>query len=82
MKTLVIAALIISICTACTKTDETERVLKNNGFTKIHLTGYQFFSCDGKDLFHTGFTAISPSGHPVKGVVCSGLLKGATIRFN
>jgi hypothetical protein len=67
---------------ACSDAPTAERVLRENGYTDIKTTGYDFFACGKGDNFSTGFTATSPNGHKVSGSVCSGLLKGATIRFN
>lgn len=82
MKKLIVIALVLLACTACTKTDETERVLHSQGFTDVDITGYRFFGCSDRDYFHTGFTATSPNGNCTEGVVCSGIFKGATIRFD
>lgn len=66
----------------CSSPDEATRALFGAGYTNITITGYQFFGCDDKDSFHTGFEATGPTGQRVTGVVCSGILKGATIRTN
>jgi hypothetical protein len=76
---ILIMALVLS---GCTQVERTERVLADNGYTNIHVSGYAFFGCDEKDTFHTAFTATSPNGKTVSGVVCSGWFKGATIRFD
>ena len=66
----------------CSDDKVTRRVLADNGYTDIQTTGYSWLSCDSKsDTFSTGFKAKSPNGREVKGAVCSGWLKGATIRF-
>ena len=54
----------------------------DGGFTEIEITGHKFFVCDEKDTFSTGFCAKNPRGVRVCGVVCSGWLKGGTIRFD
>ncbi|QXN67455.1 hypothetical protein [Stenotrophomonas phage BUCT608] len=61
---------------------QAEEVLEANGYTDIELTGYAMFSCSDDDTFKTGFRAKSPAGQQVKGAVCSGWFKGATIRLN
>ena len=66
---------------SCTDPQNTRRVLQTQGFTKIQITGYDFFTCSDDDFYHTGFTATSPNGQYVEGVVCQGIFKGATIRF-
>ena len=35
----------------------------------------------GRCTYATGFIAINPQGKVVEGTVCSGVFKGATIRF-
>lgn len=66
----------------CTSPDQTRRVLESHGYTDIEITGYRMWSCSEDDDWKTGFRATSPAGHPVSGTVCSGLLKGATIRLD
>lgn len=41
-----------------------------------------WFSCGKGDLFQTPFTATNAKGQKVDGVVCKGLFKGSTIRFD
>jgi hypothetical protein len=79
-KFLVIAA--IALLSACTNTSNAERVLADNGYTEIQMTGYSLFGCGENDTFSDGFKAKSPNGKLVEGVVCSGMLKGSTIRFD
>lgn len=67
---------------ACSRPDATVDVLTKQGYTQVQTHGYGFFACDEKDTFSTKFTAVSPAGVKVSGVVCSGVLKGHTIRFN
>jgi hypothetical protein len=79
-KFLIIAAVVL--LSACTNTTKAERVLNENGYTDIQMTGYSMFGCDKNDSFSDGFKAKSPSGKTVTGVVCSGWFKGSTIRFD
>ncbi len=79
----------ISICalllTSCTQPDRTTRILEDQGYSNIqtHSFGFmQLFQCSEDDTFRTPFTAESSSGRQVTGVVCSGILKGATVRFD
>lgn len=79
---LIAAVLSIGILSGCTDEAAAERILKANGFTEIQFTGYDWLACSSKDTFSTGFTAKGPTGIPVKGAVCSGMLfKNSTIRF-
>ncbi|HCZ48001.1 MAG TPA: hypothetical protein DCZ11_03230 [Gammaproteobacteria bacterium] len=78
MMMLALAAL----AAGCTKPEDARQALEGAGFTQIELGGYGWFACDEKDTFSTKFTATGPTGKRVSGVVCSGLLKGNTIRMD
>jgi hypothetical protein len=74
--------IIIALVTAgCTDEENAKRVLSAQGFTNITFTGYAPFACSQDDVFHTGFEATSVNGTRVSGTVCSGVLKGSTVRF-
>jgi hypothetical protein len=76
--------LILALCflfIACTDERGAKRVLLDNGYTNVQITGFDFFTCSDKETFATGFTATSPNGRRVQGAVCSGVMKGYTIRF-
>lgn len=68
--------------TACTDPAEAQRATAAMGLKDIQITGYRWWGCGKDDSFHTGFTATNASGQTVSGVVCSDLLKGATVRFD
>lgn len=55
--------------TAATKTLET------NNYKPIKVGGYGWFKGDKDDIYITKFTALSPNGEIVKGVVTSGWFK-------
>jgi len=76
---ILIAAVLLA---GCTQTDRASAALADAGYTDIQITGYAFFACAEKDTFSTGFTAKGPSGRKVSGAVCSGFLKGQTIRLD
>jgi hypothetical protein len=80
-KSLLIASL-IALLAGCTDETAARKALTASGFKDIKITGYSFFGCDKHDTFSTGFEATGPTGQEVSGVVCSGWLKGATIRFD
>jgi hypothetical protein len=63
-----------------TQPKRTIALLKSQGYSDIHLTGYKVFACGRGDFFSSGFKAVK-DGQQIEGVVCSGLFKGATIRF-
>lgn len=75
------AILSVLFLAACTDTDGAKRALEAQGFKDIQITGFQYFGCDQRDAFRTGFKATNVNGIPTIGVVCSGWLKGATVRF-
>lgn len=81
MKFLIAMILICLALMSCTNSEKAIDVLSKQGYKNIEITGYEFGACAEEDVFHTGFIAVSPSGYAVGGVVCSGLLKGSTIRF-
>ena len=72
--------LLAVLFSGCTASNEATRALEGAGYTQIQITGYSWFGCGKDDTFATGFEATGPSGKHVSGVVCSGWLKGATIR--
>lgn len=80
MRKLIAAALLA--LTACVGQDRAARVLKEQGYTDIEITGYRWLGCSDDDQFHAGFKAKSPAHVPVTGVVCSGFTKGSTIRLD
>lgn len=68
---------------ACTQPERASDLLARQGYTDIEITGYRWLSCSDDDLFHTGFSAKSPTGQAIEGTVCAGwLFKGATLRFD
>lgn len=85
MKNLITFTLFaLIVCISCTNTSAFEKSktqLEQQGYTDIRSTGYSFFCCDEKDTFSDGFTCKDKSGNVVKGCICSGLLKGITIRY-
>lgn len=76
---LLSVAIAVALC-GCTAPDTAMRALQGAGYTNIKLGGYAWIGCSGSDDFATKFIATGPSGKRVSGVVCSGILKGATIR--
>lgn len=66
---------------ACDDPSTAKRALEDAGFTDIHLNGWSAWWCGKDDMYTTTFTAKNPRGQTVSGAVCSGLTKGATVRF-
>jgi hypothetical protein len=66
-----------------TDADVAKRILQESGYSSIAITGYRWFTCDKNDYFHTGFSAVGPSGRRVTGTVCKGMVfKSSTIRLD
>ena len=75
LKTILAAALISLLLAGCSDPEDARRALAREGYTGIKTDGYRFklsFWC-GKIFIRTGFTAVSPEGKPVSGIVCDGL---------
>ncbi|ELW2864930.1 hypothetical protein QMI71_003251 [Salmonella enterica] len=79
MKMLLILAAFAT--SGCTDADEATKVLVDSGYKDVKITGYSFTGCSKDDDFHTEFVAKGATGAEVRGVVCSGWLKGSTIRL-
>ena len=78
----IIPLIALLTATACSNANTARRVLEQNGYEVIEVGGYALFSCSKDDTFATKFRARSSNGSIVTGAVCSGLFKGATIRFD
>jgi hypothetical protein len=74
--------IVIFSARGCTDASGATRVLTQQGYTNIEITGHRWWGASQGDTYVTGFKAISPNGHPVTGYVTSGWLKGSTIRFD
>lgn len=78
----VLIGLVVLLSTGCTSEPEAVRALDGAGYTDVRITGWKPLKCDDRDTFSTGFVAVGPTGKNVSGSVCSGFLKGATIRLD
>jgi hypothetical protein len=58
------------LLSCCTDPIGAKRVLREQGFREIHISGYRGDACDEDDDYRTGFLAINPNGLPMSGVVC------------
>ena len=66
-----------------TNTSKTRQVLADTGYTNISTHGYGWFKCSSDDWSHTKFSATTPAGIKVSGVVCCGLIfKNCTVRYS
>jgi hypothetical protein len=64
----------------CTHPEKATMTLKQNGYTDIQMTGYNWWMCHKGEIWATGFKAKSISGYQVEGCVCEGLFS-STIRL-
>lgn len=78
---LLLVLLATSSCTSDHDFATGKRQLESQGYTDVTNTGWEAFCCDEKDGFSTGFAAKDKSGNAVSGCLCSGFMKGVTIRF-
>lgn len=78
LASLLAAALMVG----CTSESDATRALAGVGYRDVQITGYRWWGCCKDDQFHTGFAATGPTGQRVSGVVCSGWMKGSTIRMD
>jgi len=78
---LIVVLFFALVMNGCTNRTEADIALRSEGYSDIKYTGYNFFKCSQDDWYHTGFIAKNRNGMTVKGTVCSGFLKGATIRY-
>jgi hypothetical protein len=62
--------------------DSAKRSLEAQGITQVQIGGYPFWGCSKGDNFASKFTGIGANGKPVSGVLCSGFLKGITVRYD
>ena len=77
-----IAITALSALSACTDADKATRVLHGMGYKNVEVTGYRFFACGDDYTFHTGFKAKGADGSDVTGTVCSGVLKGSSVKID
>lgn len=80
MKRLLMLLLVLFFI-GCTSEDSARELLKQEGFTNVEVTGFRLFGCSEDDWFRTGFKA-TKNGKEITGIVCEGVLKGKTIRFD
>ena len=66
----------------CSNPEKAVRILKQQGFTNVEITGWRPFMGDKGDYFSTGFKAKAVNGDTVTGAVTEGLFKGSTIRLD
>ena len=82
MKTLFPVAILSILLSSCTDPTGATRLLESQGYSEIQTHGYGWFKCSKGDTFSTYFSAVNLNKKGVTGTVCSGIFKGATVRFD
>lgn len=84
-KTILSLMLLVTLsfqsCTSSSDFKVGKQQLEQQGYTDVVNTGHNYFCCDEKDNFSTGFKCKDKNGNEVEGCFCSHLFKGVTIRF-
>ena len=79
----IVLLIAFALLAGCTQPEKAKRLLEDQGYSEVRITGYNWWACSDDDTFHTGFVGKTPAGRQAKGTVCAGLFfKGATIRFD
>lgn len=81
-KILLIGIASLFVISGCTNDNAAQDALISMGMSDVEMTGYRFFGCSKDDTFKTGFKARDARGRDITGVVCGGLMKGSTVRFD
>lgn len=75
---MTVAAIMMAGCTV--SEGKSRGVLEAQGFTDVELGGPALIGCSEGDRFTRTFEAKGANDTRVKGVICAGLFKGATVR--
>jgi hypothetical protein len=59
-----------------------KRILESQGLSEVVIGGYPWWGCGKEDTYASTFTAKDSRGQNVSGVVCGGVFKGYTVRFD
>jgi hypothetical protein len=82
IKSLVIAFSLLTLgCTSDSDFEKGKKILEDQGYTEVENTGHNYFCCDEKEAYSTGFRCKDKKGNIVEGCFCSSLGKGVTIRY-
>lgn len=79
-----LVATIFSLITlaGCTDPRAATKALDDMTFKEIEITGWRLWGCGDNYTFTTGFRAKNQNGKVVTGMVCSGWLKGSSVKFD
>lgn len=81
-KILALTAIALVVASCGVDPDKAIRTLKSSGIQNPVIDGYAWFGCDEKDTFASNWHGTGADGKPVSGVICGGMLKGYTVRFD
>lgn len=79
---ILLLAFVFVHCYPASDQDRASAVLEAEGYTEIHMTGWDYWGCGEDDFYTDGFIATSVNGSRVDGVVCCGLFKSCTVRID
>lgn len=79
---VIVSVAIVTRMGGCSDPEGVKRVLRQQGFTEVEVTGWRPFSASKGDMYSTGFRAKAPNGESVTGAVTSGFWKGHTVRLD
>lgn len=80
MNRFLVLAAVFGLAGCTVSEDQSLLAVQGQGYTNVELGGIALFGCGEDDDFTRTWKATGRDGVRVKGVVCSGLLKGATVR--
>lgn len=81
-KSVIVVAAMVALSGCGVNPQNASRALEAQGLTQVQIGGWSMFGCGQDDTFKSSFTAIGANGQKVKGTVCSGWLKGVTVRYD
>jgi len=81
IKSIFLASMIL-LAYGCSDKVGAKEDLEGMGYIGVITHGFSFFGCDFKDYIRTKFTAKSPSGRRITGVVCRGNHAITTVMFD
>lgn len=82
MKKLIAFAFLSLLASCGVNEAKGKRILESQGLSNVLIGGYAFWGCGQDDDFASTFTAKDSKGNDVSGVVCGGVFKGYTVRFD
>lgn len=78
-----IAIACLSLLAGCGVNEvKAKRILESQGLSDVIIGGYTILGCGKEDTYRSSFTAKDAHGQNISGVVCGGMLKGYTVRFD